>query len=233
VRVKGVVAKPMGAAGILVDRWREWFATEEWTGVSINSVTGGADVQDLPLPLLLFAALLLSGAVVVAISWWKPQAFGWYPAIAVAILAVLAWLALDLRWIWSLSHQVVATGRQYAGKDWREKHIAADDGPLFEFIQRARTEMPKPPQRVFVVADAHYFRGRAAYHLFPHNVWWNPWANEVPPAERLRAGDWIVVYQRRGVQYDKGQQLLRWDGGKVIPAELVVTDAGAALFRVR
>lgn len=233
VRVRGVVMKTMSALEVFTDRWREWFATEGWTGVSINSVTGGADVQDLPLPLLLFVAVVLSSAVVVGVSRFWPGTFGRSPAMAIAALSVLAWFALDLRWIWSLGHTVAATGRQYGGKDWREKHVAAADGPLFEFIERVRKVMPGPPQRVFVVADAHYFRGRAAYHLLPHNVWWDPWLNAVPPADRLRSGDWIVVYQRRGVQYDRGQQLLRWDGGAIVPVELKFADAGAALFKVR
>ena len=35
----------------LRDRIGEWLAFEGWTGTSINTVTGGADVQGLPLPL--------------------------------------------------------------------------------------------------------------------------------------------------------------------------------------
>ena len=93
--------------------------------------------------------------------------------------------------------------------------------------------MPTEPQRVFVLSDAHYFRGRAAFHLFPHNVWWDPWKNTVPPADQLKPGDWIVVYQRRGVGYDRAQQMLRWDGAVTVPAEIKAVDSGAALFRVR
>ena len=87
--------------------------------------------------------------------------------------------------------------------------------------------------RVFVVADADFFRGRAAYHLYPHNVWYEPYHNAVPPADRLRAGDWLVVYQRRGVAYDAAKRSVRWDGDVTVPVELKLLDHGGALFVVR
>jgi hypothetical protein len=43
----------------------------------------------------------------------------------------------------------------------------------------------------------------------------------------------MVVYQRRGVQYDAAQQRLRWEGGAPVSAELLLADAGAAVFRIR
>ena len=84
-----------------------------------------------------------------------------------------------------------------------------------------------------MAADATYFRGRGAYHLYPHDVLFEPYVNAMPPRARLRPGDYLVVYQRRGVQYDPGAQHLRWDGGEPISAELIVSEPGAALFRIR
>ena len=52
----------MGAIELLRDRVGEWLAFERWNGASINTITGGADVQDLPLPALLATVVLLSGA---------------------------------------------------------------------------------------------------------------------------------------------------------------------------
>jgi hypothetical protein len=54
----------------------------------------------------------------------------------------------------------------------------------------------------------------------------------MPPAGSIRADDYLVVYQRKGVQYDSAQQLLRWDGGPPIHAQLLLTDVGAALFKI-
>ncbi len=64
-------------------------------------------------------------------------------------------------------------------------------------------------------------------------MWFEPYRNAVPPADRLRAGDWIVVYQRRGVQYDASRHSLRWDGGATVPVELKLLDHGGALFLVQ
>ncbi len=92
--------------------------------------------------------------------------------------------------------------------------------------------MPATPVRVFVVADAAYFRGRGAYHLYPHNVLFDPFANAVPPAAALHAGDYVLVYQRRGIQYNPDEKKLRFEGGAPLNAEAVLVEPGAALFRI-
>ena len=68
VRVRGAAVKPMGAAEMLSDRAGEWLAFEGWNGASINTIAGGADIQDLPLPMLLAAALVLAGAIWFALA---------------------------------------------------------------------------------------------------------------------------------------------------------------------
>ena len=229
--IRGVVAKPTGAAEMLRDRAHEWLAFEGWSGTSINTITGGADVQELPLPVLLMVALPIAVA-----GWYgfarRAAGLAALP-IAIALLFVIAWGILDARWAWNLARQVKETAAQYAGKDWGERHLAAEDGPLFAFIQQVRAKLPATPARVFMVADAHYFRDRGAYHLYPHNVYYDPWQNTVPPASALRPGDYVVVYQRRGIQYDPALQRLRWDGGEPVAAELLLTAPGAAAFRIR
>ncbi len=230
VRIRGVTAKPMGALEVLSDRMREWFAFEAWSGTSINTVAGGADIQDLPLPALLAASVLVAAGAWFAWARLKGRAAA-LPAV-LAVLFVASWALLDARWMWNVGRQVRETAAQYAGKDWREKRLAAEDGPLFAFIEKVRAKMPATPARVFMLADAHYFRGRGAYHLYPHNVWFDPYQNAAPPPSQLHAGDYVVVYQRHGVQYDASQKRLRWDGGAPLPAELLLADRGAALFRI-
>jgi hypothetical protein len=139
----------------------------------------------------------------------------------------------DARWFANLARQTHATALRYAGLDWREKHLAAEDGALFAFVEKVRAKLPPAPARVFVVADEHYFRDRAAYHLYPHNVLFDPYANTMPDRARVRPGDFIVAYRRRGVQYDPGAERLRWDGGAPLSADLLLSEAGSALFRIR
>jgi hypothetical protein len=233
VRIRGVIAKPMGAAEVLGDRAAEWFAFEGWTGASINTVTGGADIQGLPLPLLLAASIALTLLVVLVAQRVRPGRLGTSAAAALVVCFVAAWLALDLRWMWNLARQAEVTAERYAGKSWRDKRLANEDGPLFDFAQKALDVLPKSPARIFVVADAHYFRGRAAYHLYPHSVFFDPRSNVMPSSADLRPGDWLLVFRRKGVQYDAKQQRLRWDDNQFASAELKLVGPGAGLFLIR
>jgi len=230
VRIEGVSAKPGGLVGQAADRLRDWFGFEGWSGTSINTVSGRVDVQELPLSVLLIAAFALAAVTWLALARRR----GWMAMLpaALAALFVAAWAVLDAGWTWQRARQVAATRAQFGGKDWHGRMVAAEDGPLFQFVERARAKMPAPPARVFVVADAAYFRGRAAYHLYPHNVLFDPFADTLPPATALRSGDYLLVFHRRGVQFNPEEKKLRFEGGDPVPAEAVLVEPGAALFRV-
>lgn len=230
VQIGGMTAKTGGVREQAGDRVREWLTFERWSGSSINTLTGGAEVQELPLPILLTVAVVIAAGAWVLLAW-RRQRLEAVPVV-LALLFVVAWLSLDALWTLNLSRQVAETRAQFGGKDWRDQHLASDDGALFGFIERARAKMPATPTRVFVVADATYFRGRAAYHLYPHNVFFDPTANTLPAAANLRPGDFLVVYQRRGVQYNPEEKRLRWDGGAGMAAEALLVEPGGALFRI-
>jgi len=233
IMLRGAAAKPMSAGQVLGDRLEEWFAFEPWNGTSINTLTGGADTQDLPLPALLAAIAVVAALAYAGLVRLKPHFFESVPGAGVAGLFVIAWVVIDARWQWNLLRQVRVTHAQYASKSWHDRHLAAEDGPVFAFIEKGRAKLPAPPARVFMVADEHYFRDRGAYHLYPYNVYFDPSANSMPPPSAVRPGDYLVVYQRRGVEYDPSRQRLRWEGSAFIDAELLLVDTGAALFRMR
>jgi hypothetical protein len=230
--VRGAAAKTMSPREVLGDRVREWFKFEPWNGSSINTLIGGADTQDLPMSFTFAVVVAFAALVYFALARWRPQWVGvWRPAI-IGAMFLGAWLAIDARWLWNLARQVGVTAELYAGKPWRERHLVAEDAAVFAFIEKVRTKLPPPPARVFVVGDEHYLRDRSAYHLYPYNVFFDPWKNTMPPQSAVRSGDFMVVYQRRGVQYDAAQQRLRWDGGAPVAATLLLVDSGAALFRI-
>lgn len=231
--VRGAAAKPMTAGEVLRDRVGEWFAFEPWSGASINSTVGGADVQDFPLPVFLAAIVAFSALVYAALARRRPAWVGPFRPVLVVGLFVAAWILLDMRWQWNLIRQARATYVQYAGKSWQERHLAAEDGMLFAFIEKVRAKLPPPPVRVFVASSVHYFRDRAAWHLYPYNVFFDPTQDTIPPSSMMRSGDYLVVFQRRGVQYDAALQNLRWDGGEPVLADLLLVDDGSALFRIR
>ena len=69
VRIRGVVVRPMGAFEVARDRVREWLAFEGWTGTSINTVVGGADIQDFPLPWFVVGAIAIALALALLPRW--------------------------------------------------------------------------------------------------------------------------------------------------------------------
>lgn len=230
IAVRSVAAKSQTPLQVLTDRVGEWTALEPWTGASINNLVGGATAQDLPLPVLLAATTGCGILAYAGLAWWRRPLRPWLAAVGAAIF-LGAWLILDLRWQWNLLRQVEITRAQYEGKSWRERHLAAEDGPLFAFIERVRAKLP-PPARVFMVADAHYFRDRGAYHLYPYNVFFEPFSNTMPPPSALKSGDYLVVYQRQGVAYDAPRRQLSWEGSTPLPAEQVLLDDGGAVYRI-
>jgi hypothetical protein len=234
LRVRSVTATPMSAFAVVGMRVREWLTFEGFNGTTINTLVGGADLQSLPLPPFAATVVVLAGLMLVALRRFVPQAYKVRTGVTLAALFVAAWLVVDMRWAWNLAQQTYITLARYEGKNVDERHRVAEDGALYAFIQQARALMPAAPVRVFVAANEHYFRGRAAYHLYPENVQFEAFRDKLVPAESMRPGDWILVYRRRGMQYDAVSQLLRWDGGTPIKAELKLAGPdGAALFLVR
>jgi hypothetical protein len=233
VLIRGVVAKPMGAAEILGDRLREWFAFEPWNGASINTVVGGVDNGALPLPLALAVVVGIAALGAWALRRRRPDVISMTTPALVAGFFLVGWLVLDARWTLNLARQERATAAEYAGKSSRDKHLASEDAPLYAFIEKALAVIPRTPVRIFVAAESDYFRGRAAYYLYPHSVYFEPRGDALPRAGTFRPGDWILVFQQRGMQFDKAQGTMRWGDGQIVSAELKLLDPGAALFVVR
>lgn len=231
--VRGVEAKTMTAGEILRDRVREWLTFEPWSGGSINSRNGGADAQDLPLPFALAAIVGLALALYALLARWRPRWTGPFRPPVAGGLFVAAWFILDVPWQWNLARQAQATFQQYAGKSWRERHLAAEDGALFAFIEKARDKLPPPPVRVFMAADSLYFRDRGAYHLYPYNVYFNPYQNTMPAVSQVKSGEYMVVFRRKGIQFDAALKKLRWDGGPAVDADLLFAESGGAVFAIR
>jgi hypothetical protein len=230
VVVSGASANPMGVPQVLRDRFGEWFAFEGWNGASINTIVGGSDVQDFPLPWAIAIGVAIAVVLFVLLGW-RTQDRWRRAAVALAVAGLAGWVVLDARWVASLARQTAVTTETFGGKDSEARHGAAQDADLYAFVEAARAVMPPQPVRVFVAAPADYFRVRAAYHLYPENVFYDPRTDNLPPASAMRAGDWVLVYRRPGIAYDASRKMLRWDG-QTHPAELALVRQGSALFRL-
>jgi hypothetical protein len=229
-RILGVTFRPGGIPDAVREVVGGWFSFERWSGASINTRSGGADVHALPLSLPLVVATILTAGIWYA--WTRKRGHVWTWPFALAAVFIAAWIVLDVQWITNLSRQVVETRAQFGGKDWHARHEAAEDADVFKFIERVRGMLPQTPARVFMLSDAAPLRGRGAYYLYPHNVLFNPFENTLPPISALRAGDYVVVYHRRGVQYNRDAKRLRFEGGDSIAAELILSEPGAGVFRI-
>ena len=135
--------------------------------------------------------------------------------------------------------------RVLSGESWQQGQVilswddvlagAADpaDGPTRRITHAGgESVVPADPQRIVVLAQAHYFRGRAGWHLLPHRALWEP-ARDLPPhAGLLRAGDFVVVWQRPGAQFDLASGRLRFENGVDLPAKLLLSERDAAVFAI-
>lgn len=232
IRVRGVAVKPQSASQLLGDRAREWFRFEPWNGTSINSITGGAQAQTLPLPVPVSAAALIALAVLALLRRFLPARLPATLASLAAGVFIVAWAVLDLRWTVNLARQNAQTLERYAGKDAAGRTLAAEDGDLVRFIEKAKAAMPADPQRVYVLASAHYYRGRAGWHLLPHRAMWFPAVDVAPPAGALAAGDYLVVWHDGHVRFDAAGGRLHFDNGVDLAARLVLADGDRAVYAI-
>jgi hypothetical protein len=222
--VDAVKLEPFSPLGIV---WDECFGTEVWLGTSINFV-GGNESREwfAPLPFVA-AALALAMLGYGLLAWRKILA----PDIRVIwVLVFLAWFALDMRWQFDLWQKLGLTQQRYAGKSWEEKHLAADDGPLFDLMQQIRAKLPPAPSRVFLFADDAYKRVRGTYHLYPFNVLNG---RDLLPAGQFKPGDFIIILGKDEVEFDPARQLLKWGAGQQLGAELLLLADNNVLLRVR
>lgn len=205
--------------------WRQWFGAEPWQGYSIN-FTGENEPRQWILPLPFVVSALVLALLGYGLLVWR-KCLAW-DARLVWTLVFLAWFVLDLRWQVDLWHKLGATKNLYAGKSWEEKHLAAPDAALFDFMRKVREKLPSNSSRVFLFADDDYIRGRGAYHLYPFNVLSSL---DLRSAGLFRPGDYIIFLGKDGVKHDASQQLLKW-GAQQLGVELLLQDGNYLLLRV-
>lgn len=230
--IEGVVVEPMGMADMVSDRLRDWFGFTAWSGLSINAALGGPVEQ--PVWLSLAVTIIALTALALCVGWrrWrKVGASAQFPLTLIAI-AVAAWVALDARWLWGRLQQTEATAVIFSGKTLREKHVADVDGYVYAFAEQVHLRLPKTPARVYVTADDHYFGARLTYHLYPHNAYYDHVSGTLPASAQCKPGEYIVVFRRHGVQYDRAEQMLRWDDQPPVRAQLLLAHLGNAVFKL-
>ena len=224
-RVERVTLDTPGMAGVargIVDDWTDYDA---WDGRSINVAFGGREMQRAWLPPLAFVAAVLAFAFLRV----RSKRRGTPMPIAHAVLPfVVAWLVVDVRWNAELTDKARETWGRFAGKSLDERHRAMEDGDLYQATTMAREQLPSTPARIFVGSDFEYFRLRAAYHLYPHNVLPVGWQD----GKVMRPGDYVFLYQKADVRFDATHAALIWPDGTRSQVAPLFARSGAGLFRV-
>lgn len=233
--VKGVMERPWGVrqlrvepvsvGSVIGDIVRGWNAFERWDGRSINVLFGGRDEQRAWMPPLVFAASVVAAIAVIVVARRRGRRA---EASAIVVAFVVGWLALDVRWQVNQFEQARATIAEFGGKTWEQKHLAMEDGDLFRFVQAARAKLPDQPVRIFVNSDLEYFRRRAGYHLYPHNVLAYSWGEP----SQLKPGEYLLLYQKADVGFAPAAEELRWANGRLLDAKPLLVQRGAGLFLV-
>jgi hypothetical protein len=139
----------LGVAELAHLAFDEWTVFEDWSQRSIN-YAAGAPLDALFPPVLMVALWVGFGAALYAVID-PPRRVGgrWWPY---AILILLGWLVLDLRWQWDLSRRLERTEAHFAGKEGDERRLAAADGDLYRFLLEVQRRLPEQPARLFVVS---------------------------------------------------------------------------------
>src|SRR5690348_1353955 len=148
VTVHEVALNPATAGTVLLERWRDWFEREAWSGISLSRIIGGRPGMNLPLSLLTGAAALLACLAYWGLQRWRRWRFS--PLVIAAILGT-AWVVLDSRWQWNLSANAALSASKYGNKDLSEKRLAGVDAELERMAIDMRPLIPADA-RVFIVA---------------------------------------------------------------------------------
>jgi hypothetical protein len=225
----GLGLHPYSAKTLLSTIWSEWTAFEGWSQRSINFLAGTAPKSILS-PTVATAAwtglaifIYVVGCLVAAIKIRKRPTIG---IIVPTAILLIGWMALDFKWQIELFRQLGDTKYLYAGKTTEEKHLAAEDGDLYNYTQRLTDEvLPKEPARVFILHESsghNYWRLRAQYHLLPHSIYNY---GRYPDNHHLKDGDWILVLGAIDtLAFDLESNTLVWNDGQRLHVKLMDKD---------
>lgn len=210
----------------------DWMHASVWTGPSINFDYGGPRNAHFP-PVLLMA--LWASFATLCYALLNPPWRGFKSLAPYAVIWLIGWLALDVRWQWVLGQRLTQTHALYAGLDDEARQLAGPDRNLYPFLREVRGLLAgaSASAKVFIVSSNAngYAAGRARYHLLPHNAYISD--PSFPHAKQMRPGDYILALRPLPrFAYDRKQRVLLLKGSR-LPAERLHDDPGqGALFRI-
>ncbi|MDC8011750.1 hypothetical protein [Tahibacter soli] len=207
----------------------EWFGRRYWALMSMSAL--GPDAPRVrSRSLILFAAAGVLGSIALA-AWlggWRERRLLRFAIVA----SVCAWVALDLRWLLTLTDRHAGTRAAYAGHDWRQRQALQPDRGVAAAAARVREALGDKLGQVRLLVDApsDYERARLVYHLLPANA--AP-INLLVYARKNYPGVYLVTYERDASNYDAEKGLLTLLDETTEPAERLIDEPPLQLYRLR
>ncbi|MCQ4167157.1 hypothetical protein [Tahibacter harae] len=211
----------------------EWSARRAWSLMSISALGPDAGPPREASPVLLLALGL--GFTVLLLAWGLPGA----PQQALrvsAVVLIVAWLLLDLRWSRSLAERHAATRQIYAGLDWQERQDRLPDAELLAAARTVRetlraADLDPDKVRILVDAGSDFLRARLVYHLAPAAT--GPTNLTGYGVFNYKGAPRIVVaYETESPQFDTARQRLVFDEESSTPAEELLAAPPLRIYRV-
>lgn len=189
VSIAGFEIMPATAGARWSKLLADWTGTTVWTQRSVNAISVKPAASVLSLPALA-ACWLLVALLMVAVFRFRPSAWA-----GVAACALLAWLALDARWLLNRATQAQQTTQSYP--------VAAatyidygDDKTTREVVNAARPFIEPSGKTTIIVSESPDMRFallRAKYLALPAPAYANTGSARTAPYDR--AGFLLVLRQ--------------------------------------
>lgn len=166
--VSAALASPSWRDAIAA-RTQDWFGPRSWALMSLSAL--GPD-STVPGGTSLVTLVFLGGAgtllLAAGLLGWRGRAAG----RGALVVALLAWVLLDLRWLHGLHARHAVTRAVYDGLPAAERQRLLPDQELHDSAQMVRRVLAPlgDRRRVFVDAGSDFQRARLYYHLLPLNV---------------------------------------------------------------
>lgn len=178
----------------LYTRIAGWTTFVPWSHSSINAHLGVVTPGEAPYPVLV-AVGLLAIALALYVVWVFLLRQGTFRWAVPGILLFIVWIGLDSLWQGRLLRQAEVTWKNLAGQTTVQKRANGVDRELYRFVQTVDQALGERDGRVFVSSSSDYFGMRAAYYLYPRNVYWKRHAKTLPEAGYLRPDDYVVLLE--------------------------------------
>lgn len=205
---------------------------ESWNRAAMNTHSGVTPVSSFyPVPLAV--ALLSLSALAYGLLLLVFRNRLKFNLRVMALLFLACWISLDLVWQNQLLHQVADTYRTFVGRNTPQKHAVGPDAALYRFIAQVKPLMHPEDARVFVDSGDEYQGLRAAYYLYPFNVYWPEPGQKFPSRQQLRSGDYIVLIPPTTLQFIPLGRRLAFSPNNVVRVELILRDAMGTVVRMK